>query len=90
LFFAQALRTTAQVGDFGLVDLVAHVVGRRQARGSADGAIDVDDSAALATYQVVVVIINATFVASSGPDGLNPPDETLVDQDAEGVVDGLA
>jgi hypothetical protein len=90
LFFAQALRTAAPIGDFSLVDLVAHVVDRRQARGSADSAIYVDDSAALATYQVVVVIINATLVASSGPDGLDSPDQTLVDQDAERVVDGLA
>jgi hypothetical protein len=84
------LRTYAPVRDVGFVDLVAVVVGRGKARRGTDCAVDVDETAADATDEVVVVIIDAILVASGRPYWLNSPDEALFDEDAEGVVDGLA
>src|ERR1035437_7937819 len=84
------LRTSTPVRDVGFVDLVAVVVGRGEARRSTDGAVDVDETSAYATYEVMVVVVDAIFVAGWWPDGLNSPDEALVGEDAEGVVDGLA
>lgn len=84
------LRTSTPVRDVGFVDLVAVVVGRGKARRSTDGAVDVDETTAYATYEVMVIVIDAIFVAGGGPDGLNSPDEALVGEDAEGVVNGLA
>jgi hypothetical protein len=57
------LRTYAPVRDVGFVDLVAVVVGRREARRCTDGAVDVDETTAVATYEVMVVIIDAILVA---------------------------
>lgn len=85
-----ALGTTAPVGDLGLVDFVAHIVGCGEARGGADRAVDVDQAAANATNQVMVVVVDSIFVAGRRTDRLNAPDEPVVDEHAEGVVDGLA
>ena len=43
---AKAVRAASPVDDFGFVDLVALVVGCRQARGRADRAVHVDHAAA--------------------------------------------
>src|SRR5687767_7049610 len=48
------IRTAPPVGDLGLVDLVAPVVDRRETRGGADRAVDVDHTTAGSTNQVVV------------------------------------
>ena len=56
------LRTSTPVRDVGFVDLVAVVVGRGEARRSTDGAVDVDETTAYATYEVMVVVIDAIFV----------------------------
>jgi hypothetical protein len=52
----QALRTASPVGDLGLADLVAHVIGRDETRGGADRAIDVDQTTADSTDQMVMVV----------------------------------
>jgi hypothetical protein len=54
-----AIRAASPVGDFGLVDFVASVVGRREAGCEADRAVDVDDAAADAADQMVVVVADA-------------------------------
>jgi hypothetical protein len=56
------LRTAAPVGDLGFVNLVAQVVGGRQAGGKADCAVDVGHTAADATDQVMVVVIDPVLV----------------------------
>jgi hypothetical protein len=56
------LRTTAPVDNLGLVDLVAQVVSGCEAGGEADRAVDVDHTAADATNQVMVVVIDPVLV----------------------------
>jgi hypothetical protein len=60
----QAIRTTPPVSDLGFVDLVAFVVDRSETGGGADRALDVDQTAADATDQVVVVVADPIFKAS--------------------------
>ena len=57
-----ARRTTTPVGHFGLIDLVTLIVLRGEARRLSDGAVDVHHSAANATNQMMVVVINPVFV----------------------------
>jgi hypothetical protein len=85
----QAIRTPAPVSDFGLVDLVTTVVSRRETRRGANGAVDVDHSAADAADQMVVVVADAILETSRGTGRLNAPDEPLGDQDTQRVVDRL-
>ena len=80
----------APVDDLGLVDLVARVVGGRQARGVADRAVDVDHPAAGSADEVVVVVADPVLVAGRRPGRLDAPEEALVGEDAEGVVHRLA
>src|SRR6516165_8563211 len=51
-----ALRTASPVDDLGFVDLVAHVVVRRQAGRGADRAVDVGGTAADAADHVVMIV----------------------------------
>ena len=60
----QAIRTAPPVGDLGLVDLVALVVDRRETGRRADRAVDVDQTAADAADQMVVVVADAILEAS--------------------------
>ena len=83
------IRTAPPVGDLGFVDLVAAVVGRRETRRIADGAIDVDHAPADAADQVMVVVADSIFVAGRRAGGLNAADQALGDQHAERVVHGL-
>jgi hypothetical protein len=83
------IRTAPPVGDLGLVDLVAPVVARRETRGRADRAIDVDHAAADPANQVVVIVADPIFETSRRSSGLNTPDQPLGDQEAQGVVHGL-
>src|SRR6266545_7970187 len=70
--------TSAPVHDLGFVDLVAQVVGRRQAGGRADGAVDVDHPVAGSADEMVVIVANPVLVAGRRPGGLDPPEEPLV------------
>jgi hypothetical protein len=85
----QAIRTAPPVGDLSLIDLVALVVHRRETGGGADRAVDVDQTTADSTDQMVVVVADPVLEASRCPGGLNAPEEAFGDQDAEGVVHRL-
>jgi len=85
-----ALGTAAPVGNLGFVDLETQVVGRFETRRRADRAVDVDDACTDATDEVVVVVVDAVFVASRRPDGLDSANHALLHQDTQGVVDGLS
>jgi hypothetical protein len=61
---SQAIRTATPVGDLGLVDLVAPVVGRRETGGRADRAVDVDDTPAHPADQMMVVVADPILEAS--------------------------
>ena len=82
--------TKSPVGDLGFIDLVAMVIRCRQAGSRADRTVDVNDTAALTTDQVVVVVVHPVLVASRRTDGLNPSKKALIDQDGQSVVDRLA
>ena len=83
------IRTAPPVGDLGLVDLVAPVVGRRETRGGADRAVDVDHTAAGSANQMVMIVADPILEASRRSGGLNAPDQPLGDQEAQGVVHRL-
>ena len=88
--FALARGTQSPVGHLSFIDLVAIVIRCRQAGSRADRTVDVNDTAARTTDQVVVVVVHPVLVASRRTDGLNPSENALIDQDAQCVVDGLA
>lgn len=52
-------------------------------------AVDVFRGAARAADEMVMVVVDAVLVACRGASRLNAPDQTLVGEDTEGVVDGL-
>ena len=74
---------------FGLIDPVTRVVRGGQARGLADGAVDVDRFSAGATDQMVVVVADAVLESRRGPGRLNPPDEASGNQNAKRIVHRL-
>ena len=84
-----AFRTATPVGDLGFLDLVPHVVGRRETGGRAGRAVDIDHATADAADQMMVVVADAVFESSRRPSGLDPPDQALRHQQHERVVDGL-
>src|SRR5262249_49021960 len=84
-----AVRTAPPVRDFGLVDLVAHVVDGRETRSGADCAVDVDDAPADSADQMMMVVADAILEPRRRSGGLNAPDESFGDQDAECVVHRL-
>ena len=77
-------RAGAPVDDLGLVDVVAVVVRGVQAGALADGAVDVDDRAAGAADEVVVVVADPQLVAGGGAGRLDPADEASLGQGARG------
>jgi len=83
------LRAESPVRDVGLVDVIAVIVGRRETRRRAHRTVDVDDASALSTDEVMMIVIDAVFVASGRSDGLNATKKTVVDQHSESVVDRL-
>jgi hypothetical protein len=86
---SQAIRTAPPVGDLRLVDLVAPFVDRRETRGGADCAVDIDETAADSTDQMMMVVADAILEAGRRAGRLNAPDQAFGDQDAEGVVHRL-
>jgi hypothetical protein len=59
-----AIGTAAPVDDFGLVDLVSLAVGGRQTRRRSDGAVDVNETAAQSTDQMVMVVADPILESS--------------------------
>ncbi len=88
-FRLETIRTAPPVGDLGLVDLVAPIVERPEARRGADRAVNVDHTAADSTNQVVMVVADPVLEPSRRPGGLNAADESSGDKDAQSVVHRL-
>jgi hypothetical protein len=84
-----ASRTTTPIGNFGLVDLEAIQIRCFETRSISHCAIDIDDVAAFATDEVVVIVSDAVLVQRGRADRLNAANETFVDEQAERVVDRL-
>src|SRR5215469_8824471 len=80
-----ALGTSAPEDDLGLADLVARVVGGRQAGGVADRAVDVGDGTARPADDVVVVVSDPRLVARHGARRLDPPHQARVSQHPQHV-----
>ena len=55
----QAIFATAPEHDLGFVDVEAVIIGRLEAGSLADNTIDVDDLAAAATDEVMVVVTSS-------------------------------
>jgi hypothetical protein len=85
----QAIRAPTPIGNLGFVDLVTLVVGSGEARGRADCTVDVDDTAADTTDQMVVVVADPIFEAGRRSRWLNTANKAFLDQDAKCVVHGL-
>ena len=64
LRLSQTIRTAPPVGDLSLVYLVAPVVARRETRGGTDRAVDIDQTPADTTDQMVVVVADTVLEAS--------------------------
>lgn len=84
-----AIRAGAPVDHFGLVDAEAVIVGRMQARGAADSAVDVRQLAALAAHHMVVIVANAGFVAGDMALRLYLPDDSQLREKLQRIVDSL-
>jgi hypothetical protein len=85
----QAVGASAPIGDFRFVDFVTARIRRFQTRGAAGGTVDVHDTAAAATDQMVMVVADAIFESRGGSCGLDAAEEPMVDEQREGVVDRL-
>ena len=79
----------APVDDLGLVDEETMVVVCGEARGRADGTIDVIHQIAPSANEMVMIVSNPVLVAGNRPCGLYPTQEVLLDEDPERVVHGL-
>src|SRR5262249_52463386 len=86
----ETLGTGPPVDHLRLVDRVTRVGGGGQARGVADGTIDIDRFSAGATDQVMVVVTNTILVEGRRSGGLDAPEESPLDQHPEGVVHRLS
>ena len=85
-----AVGASAPVDDLGLIDLKTVIILGNEARRRADSTIDIEDLAAITTHQMMVIVANPIFVASRRTNRLNSPDETIVGESTESVVDRLA
>jgi hypothetical protein len=65
------------------------IVGGLQAGPVSDRTVDIDRGAAAAADEMVMVVVDPSLVASGGARRLDPPDEALVGQGAQCVVDRL-
>jgi hypothetical protein len=77
------------VDDLGLVDEETMVVVGSEARGRADGAIDVVHQIAPSANEMVMVVSNPVLVAGNRSCGLYATHEVLLDEDPKCVVHGL-
>jgi hypothetical protein len=84
-----AFWASAPIDDLCFVDLEPGIVRGRQAGRSTVGAFDVDDPPTSSADQMVVVVADFMFEARRRSGRLDSPEQTLVSQDTEGVVDGL-
>lgn len=87
--FAPTIRTAPPIRDLRLVDLVSLAILGRQTWGRADRTVDVDDAAADAADQMMVVVADPILETRRGSCRLNAPDEAFADQQGEGVIHRL-
>src|SRR5690348_1002145 len=85
-FLRPARGAATPVDDLGFVDVVARIVGGRQARGLADRAGDVGDSAAGAADGMVVVVADPQLVQAWLAGWLDAAYQTSVGEGAQHVV----
>jgi len=85
----QAIWTTSPVGDLGFVYLISPVVQGGETGRGARGAVDIDQTSADSTNQVMVVVADAILEASRRACGLNATEKAFGDEHAEGVVHRL-
>src|SRR5207244_3764600 len=85
----QAVGTAPPIDDFGFVDLVAAVVNGGETGRVADRAVDVDQLAAVAANQMVMVVADPVFETSRRARRLDATDEPLGAEETQRVVDGL-
>ncbi len=88
-FGDDALRAPPPEDDLGLVDLEARVVRSVQARCVANSAVDILDAPATATDEVMVIVTNPIFEARRRTCRLNPPNDPLVGEHVECIIDRL-
>lgn len=75
--------------DLGLVKKETVVVVGGEARGRADGAIDVVHQITPSANEMVMIVSNPVLVAGNRSCGLYPTQEVLLDEDPKCVVHGL-
>jgi type IV secretory pathway protease TraF len=80
---------SAPVDDLSLVNEETMVVVGSEARGRADGAIDVVHQIAPSANEMVMVVSNPVLVAGNRSCGLYATHEVLLDEDPKCVVHGL-
>ena len=86
----ETLGAFSPIHNLGLIDLVARVVRRGQAGRIPHRAVHIDHLPAITANEMMMIVVNPVFVSRGRPGGLDAPDETLVHQDAEGIVYRLA
>ena len=79
----------APVDDLGLIKKETMVVVCGEARGRADGAIDVIHQITPSANEMVMIVSNPVLVAGNRSCGLYPTQEVLLDEDPKCVVHGL-
>lgn len=86
----ETLGTLSPVDHLRLIDLITEIVGSGQARGVANGTVDVDGFSAGATDRVMVIVTDSILVKSRRPGRLDAPDKALLRQNRERIVDRLS
>lgn len=89
VYSAETAGTSAPVHDFGFIDFEAMIITGFEAWRGTDSAIDVEDQATASTHQVMVIVADSILEPSGRASGLDSPDETLVGEGTEGVIDRL-
>lgn len=79
----------APVGNFCGNYRVTGRVGRGEARGVTDGAIDIFDRSALRAHEVVVVVSRSPLISRGGARGFDPAEKASLAQAVQHVVDRL-
>ena len=75
--------------DLGLIKKESMVVVGGEARGRADGTIDVIHQIAPSANEMVMVVSNPVLVAGNRSCGLYPTQEVFLNEDPKSVVYGL-
>lgn len=85
-----ARRAVSPVDNLGLVDDETMILVRRQTGRIPNCAVDVYKAVTASADQMMVVIVHTVFIAGGKARRLNAANKSLVDHEAEGVVNRLA